>query len=390
MIKNKKLWIIIGAFILIAVLVSGFVLMQPTAQDILVKALDSTEYITDGHAIVTFKIDSIEKDATGKVEVWAYHEDGSPGGFRMEVLESSEEKAQGAVVVSDGDTLWAYSPTEGKVFVGTPEEARAMMEENDFFADQFNGMPHDFEGENKDGQHEHPETPEEAVEQLEQYFNIGKSGTATIAGEITNQLRLEPIADQMPDEYAAVGGFINLWISQDNAVPLQFEFTGSSVGEMSVEVLEYEINTGVSDSLFTFVVPDGVEVVTFADLEPQSLTFDEANEAAGFNFLTPEEAPNGATLVDILEVRGALVQRYTLPEGGSFTIAQGKFDSESDPNPSSSAEGQAVEVRGTTGLLLVSEDGNQVLLTWTEGDLFYSVAGDLTAEQAISIAESLQ
>jgi hypothetical protein len=40
--------------------------------------------------------------------------------------------------------------------------------------------------------------------------------------------------------------------------------------------------------------------------------------------------------------------------------------------------------------MFAAEDGNQVLLAWTEGDLFYSVAGDLTADIALMIAESLQ
>jgi hypothetical protein len=31
-----------------------------------------------------------------------------------------------------------------------------------------------------------------------------------------------------------------------------------------------------------------------------------------------------------------------------------------------------------------------VLLTWTEGNLFFSVAGDLSPEDALLIAESLQ
>jgi hypothetical protein len=31
-----------------------------------------------------------------------------------------------------------------------------------------------------------------------------------------------------------------------------------------------------------------------------------------------------------------------------------------------------------------------VLLIWAEGDLFYSIAGDLTTDQALTIAESLQ
>lgn len=385
MFRNKNLWIIVGGVLLIAALISGFVLMQPSAQNMLVNTLESAKTITDGHAIVAFEVDSLEKDASGKVEVWAYREEEKPGGFRMEVLESSEAKAQGAVIVSDGETLWAYSPSENKVFVGTPEEARALMEENDFFAGRFGEMPQHLEGEQ-----EHPENAQEAVQQLEEYFNIGKSGTQTIAGETANQLKLEPIPDQMPGEYIAVGGFINLWISEENNVPLAFEFTGSSIGEVSITVLEYEINSGVDNALFTFTVPESAELVTFADLEPQSLTLAEAGELAEFQFLTPTETPTGATLVDILEVRGALVQRYTLLEGGSFTIAQGLIEQDFDQSGSPSSESQPIEVRGTTGYLLEAEDGSQVLLTWTEGSLFYSVAGDLSAEQALGVAESLQ
>ena len=145
----------------------------------------------------------------------------------------------------------------------------------------------------------------------------------------------------------------------------------------------------MDEGLFTFEVPDGVKVVTFADLEPQSLTLEQAAESAEFAFLTPAETPDGATLVDILEVRGAIVQRYTLPAGGSFTIAQG-IASEDAEIHTPATESQSVEVRGTTGSMMVSEDGAQVLLTWTEGDLFFSVAGDLTPEQALNIAESLQ
>jgi len=94
--------------------------------------------------------------------------------------------------------------------------------------------------------------------------------------------------------------------------------------------------------------------------------------------------------VDILEVRGAIIQRYTLPEGGSFTISQGIFSETSDEVRTPSTESQSVEVRGTTGQLFEAENGSQVMLTWTEGGLFYSVAGDLTPEQALSMAESLQ
>ena len=390
MSRKKNLWIFIGSVIFVAALISGFVLTQTSAGDILVGALETAKTITDGHAVVAIEVDSIDKDASGTIEVWAYRNEDGPGAFRVEVLESSEEKSRGAVIVSDGETLWAYSPGENKVFVGTPEEAQAMLEDNEFLAGEFGDYSHGLEGKPKDGEYEHPENAEQAVQKLQEYFNIGKSGSDVVAGETANQLKLEPIPDQMPGEYAAVGGFINLWIGQESSIPLAMEFTGSSLGDFSVTVLEYEINAGVENTLFTFEVPEDAELVTFADLEPQSLTLEEAGETAEFEFLTPTETPPGATLVDILEVRGTLVQHYTLPEGGSFTVTQGILEQNSDQSRTPSSDSQPVEVRGTTGQLFEAEDGNQVLLIWTDGDLSYSVAGDLTPEQALTIAASLQ
>lgn len=381
--RKRNPWVFIGIMILVTALVSGFLLMQPSAEDILVQTLETVKSITDGHAVVAIDVDTIEQDASGTVEVWARRGEDGLGAFRMEVLDASEEKVQGAMIVSDGETLWAYFPSENKVFVGTPEEARAMMEENEFMDGDFGQFP---EG----GEHEHPENAEEAVKKLLEYFNVGKSGSEMIVGETTNLLKLEPIPEQMPSEFTAVGGFINLWIGQDSNLPLAVAYAGGSFGEYSATVLELEVNAGVDEAFFTFEIPVGVEVVTFADLEPQSLTLEEAGEFAEFEFLTPAETPPGATLVDILEVRATLVQRYTLPGGGSFTIAQGISGEYSDEARTPSTESQSIEVRGATGQIFEDEDGGKVLLIWTEGDLTYSVAGDLTPEQALTIAESLQ
>ena len=150
--RKRNLWIFIGVVILAAALVSGFILMQPSAQDILVQTLETAKTITDGHAIVAVDVDTIEKDASGTIEIWAVRgeEDGDKhqlGAFRVEVLEANEEKAQGAVIVSDGETLWAYSPSENKVFVGTPEEAQAMMAENEYMSAEFGDFHDGHEGE---------------------------------------------------------------------------------------------------------------------------------------------------------------------------------------------------------------------------------------------------
>jgi hypothetical protein len=164
------------------------------------------------------------------------------------------------------------------------------------------------------------------------------------------------------------------------------EFSGSSFGEGKITFTDLEINSGVDEALFTFEPPADAVIVTIADLKPQSTTLSDAAASAEFDLLTPSETPDGATLVDVLDVKGAIVQRYTLPDGGSFSIAQGSSEEYSKPS-----EGmESVEVRGVTGSLLVAEDETKVLLTWTDGDIFYSVAGVLTADQALMIAESLQ
>ena len=373
--KKRYVWSIVGIAILLSVLVSGFILMQPSAEDILVQTLETTKSINDAHAVVEVNVDTVEKDGTATIEIWGRRGDDGPGAFRLEVLETSDEEAAGAVAVSDGETLWVYAPSKGKVFVGTLEEAKSLMAEKQLEI-----------GEIEKGDIEHPETAEEAVQKLLEYFTVDKQGSDEIAGESATHLKLVPLPEQMPSEYAAVGGFVNLWIDQSRNVPLAVEYTGGSLGEVRTTVLELEINSGVDKALFSFEIPSDVEVVPFADLAPESISLEEAASTAEFELLTPSETPQGATLVDILDVRGTIVQRYALPEGGSFTVAQGI----SDEAPQPPTTEQTVEVRGVNGALYVAEDGSQVLLVWAESELINTIAGDLTAEQALMIAESLK
>jgi outer membrane lipoprotein-sorting protein len=373
--NKRRVGILIAVVLLLSALATGFVLAQSSAEDLLVLTLETLETIENGHAIVAVDVDSIEFQGSTTVEVWGRHDQDGVGAFRIEVLDSSEERAAGALVVSDGETLWAYAPSEDKVFVATAEEVLALMAERE-------PLSHDLEK----ADFEHPETAQEAVQKLLEYVTAEKSGAEQIAGESAHVLKLEPIPEQMPSEYAAVGGLITLWIDQDRNLPLAAAYTGGSMGTASVTALELEINTGVEDALFSFEIPLDAEVVNLADLQAQSLSLEEAADAADFALLTPAETPEGATLVDVLEMRGSIVQRFTLPDGGSFTVAQGVADETTRP----STEERSVQVRGVSGTLFADKDGNRVLLVWSEGGLFYSVAGDLTSNQALTIAESLE
>jgi outer membrane lipoprotein-sorting protein len=373
--KKRNIWIVGGAVLLLVILVSAFVIMQPTAKDILIQTIETAKTIENGHAVVNINVDSPEEKASATVEVWGVHAEDGPGAFRMEVLETDKADAVGAVIVSDGETVWAYSPAKNTVFTGTVEEAKAAMQEKQPMSDKFDMQEFD-----------HPESAEEAVNKLLEYFEVSRTGTETVGNANAYQLELKPIPEQMPAEYTAVGGLLNLWIDQSRSVPMALSYTGGAMGEVSITAQELEINQGVDETLFTFDIPDSAKVVGFADMKPESLSLDEAAASAEFDFLTPDVVPAGATLVDVLDVKGMLVQQYTLTDGGSFSIAQGKANEEMKP----STEEQTVEVRGGAGSLFTSEENDKVLLTWTEGEVSFYVAGNLTSEQALAIAESLK
>ena len=373
--KKRNIWLVTVVVALLAALVSAFVMMQPTAKDILTQTLETSKTIENGHAVVNINVDSPEEKASATVEVWGVHAEDGPGAFRLEVLETDKQEAVGMVVVSDGETVWAYSPAKNTVFTGTADEAKAAMEEKQPMSKEFDKEEFD-----------HPETAEEAVDKLLEKFEASRTGTEMIADANAYQLELKPVPEQMSAEYTAVGGLINLWIDQNRSVPVAMAYTGGAMGEVRITALEMEVNQGVESALFTFEIPDGAKVVGFADMKPESISLDEAVASAEFDILTPDVVPAGATLVDVLNAKGMIVQQYTLPESGSFSIAQGQLEE----TKKSSNEEQAMEVRGVAGSLFSSEDGSKVALSWTEGEVTFYVAGNITAEQALEIAESLK
>ena len=124
--SKRNLWMFSGIVILVAALVSGFVLMQSSAEDILVQTIETAKTITDGHAVVAITVNTLEQDTNGTLEVWAIRGEDGPGAFRVEVLESNDEKAMDAVIVSDGETLWDNSPSENNVLWAPPKKPRPL------------------------------------------------------------------------------------------------------------------------------------------------------------------------------------------------------------------------------------------------------------------------
>ncbi|MCP4423032.1 MAG: DUF4367 domain-containing protein [Chloroflexi bacterium] len=364
--------------------------LQPSAADLLIQSIETLQTVSDGHAVIEFEADTPEQSGSGAVEVWGMLDAGPNGepAFRVEVLETSLEMGAGVTAVGDGVNFWLYNPDENIVLTGTYEETATMLMERYANADFEGKMPHGFEGEFDPEEMAHPETPEEAVAKLLEYFDAERVGLTSgdVAGVGAYQVRLIPIPEQMPEEVRAAGGLINVWIAAESKAPLAAEYTGGNFGSGRVEATFLEFNQGVDESVFTFDIPDGAEVMTLADLEAIiEEHMAEAQTDPDFDALVPQELPADARLVDIKEMRGVMVQEYARPDGRSFTVAQGR------PGFDYAPEGQAetVAVRGVDGQLY-NEDGVRTLLIWTEGDFQFWIGGDLTADEALAIAESLR
>jgi hypothetical protein len=300
------------------------------------------------------------------------------------VLTADEADLIGTIAVSDGTQFWVWNPAQNVVLTGQFEELYARIAEE--MAGQEFDHEGDFDHEGEFDEADIPETPEEAVAKLLEYFTAERAGSDMIGDTAVNSIRLIPIPEQMPEEVRAAGGLLNVWLRESDSAPVGIAYTGSALGSGMARATFLEINQGVADDVFTFTIPEGATVINAADLElPDKDALEEAAAVEpDFDLLAPTSLPDEATLRETTNVRGAIVERYGLPDGRSFTIAQGR----TSVNLAPAEGGEGVTVRGVAGMVY-TEDG-RTLLNWSEGDIQYWIGGDLTGEEALAIAESLQ
>ena len=265
MTRSRKLFLPIGALLAVVALAAVVMMVRASADDLLHQSARLLADATTGHAILSFEFEAPEKSGSGTVEVWA-QKDAGPNGepaFQVEILEADAEYADavGSVAVSDGTQVWIYRNDTNTVYVGTVAELKERMKEG--HSEELTG--HDLPDYDEE---EMPQTPEEAVERLLQYFTAERMGTMDINSMAANQLRLVPIPEQMPDEFRANGGLLDVWLRTDDNAPLGVEFSGAAVGSGKIIASEIELNQELDPALFTFTIEEGVEVVQLADLEP--------------------------------------------------------------------------------------------------------------------------
>jgi hypothetical protein len=181
------------------------------------------------------------------------------------------------------------------------------------------------------------------------------------------------------------GSQATLWVDQERWVVLQAHFSGGIAGEGQMRVRSFEINTGLADDRFQFEVPAGAKVTKAEDKQPKHLTLDEARTQADFALLVPTYVPEGATLIDVLTVEEAFILHYD-DSLTSFSVIQGLSEGVREAPPGQKTE---ATVRGQKANLITDGLGNN-FLTWVEDGVTITIAGRISQDEILKVAESLQ
>jgi predicted Fe-Mo cluster-binding NifX family protein len=77
-------------------------------------------------------------------------------------------------------------------------------------------------------------------------------------------------------------------------------------------------------------------------------------------------------------------------EAGSVSVVQSNEEVGRDREPPAGSDVREVQVGEATGTLITGADGQGSLLRWEEGGIRYVVAGTLSGDEALKVAEGLE
>ena len=353
---KQRIWIAVSLCLLLSLALAGC--GKPmTAEEIVAKIQETVESTKDAHALVAVDVNAQGLLMSATAEVW----EKSPDKVRAVVLDASQSDLVGTTVVSDGQQAWYYEPSRNRVLVGAAGDMDTPLPQ-----ELLSGL-------------------QEIVQAVLATSDVELVGEEEVAGLPAYKLTASPKEEAAPGVFPG-NGTATLWVDKERWIVLKATYEAGSFGQGTMEVRSFELNPGLSEDLFTFVVPEGAAVVDAGAQEPVPMTLAEAQAAAGFRLLEPTYVPAGATLVEVLKAGDSFVLRYDHSTQIAFTVVQGP---ELAGLPSL-GQSQDVTVRGQSATVFTDEAGGNTFLYWTENGVTVTVAGHISLAEALQVAESLE
>jgi outer membrane lipoprotein-sorting protein len=353
---KKKRWIALSLLLALVVVLAGCG-KEITAEEIVAKMQETVDSTQDAHAIVVADVNAQGIQLSAKAELWEQ----MPNKVRAEVLEASQPSLVGTMLVSDGVNGWFYEPARDQVTVGAAEELDTPLPQQVLAGLQ------------------------QVIQEVLNASDVALVGEETVAGQDAYILEATPKEDATQQLFPG-NGTATIWVDKDQWIVLKATYQAGAFGQGSMEVQSFELNPGLSADLFVFDVPEGTKVVDLEAQQAVPLTLDEAREQAGFPLLVPSYVPADATLIEVFRADQAFVLRYDHSPDVSFTVFQGP----EELGPPSFGQTQALTVRGHDATAITDEDGGNTFLYWTENDITVTIAGRISLEEALRVAESLE
>jgi outer membrane lipoprotein-sorting protein len=339
-------------------------------QELLTKAGQNLRTAKTLHAIFDITIVGTAVNGTISTEVWNV----SPDKSRTVVLQSTiKQFSTGSITVSNGKQVWQYDHAKKVVYTGQVSNNT--------------GTP----------------TAGTGRDQTQFIMNIVQSvfthsnatlvsSSASINGHDAYDIQVTSPASAQSSSTGSGSGNFNyngdVYIDKASMLPLQVKLTIQGFGQVTLGLPTLVLNQPVDNSLFIFVPPTGVQVLPFPKTttsDTGAITLEQAQQQAGYHLLSIPSSHTEYQLqgVDALGAPGNQIFTLNFAKGNTtFAISEGKSLANLP------VSGQQVSVRGTTATL--SSSGNTITLTWTEKGVGMQIAGNVSKDELLTIANLLK
>lgn len=364
MITTKEFGsILVLAFITVALFASGCTEKNLSAEQIATQMMDK-ENSTQDYSY-TMHMTSYIGGQTKEIESKIIFK--KPNMIKSIATESGKENQ--TMSVSDGQSLWSYTPDTNTVTIMKLPKVKASEPKKDDYIN--------------------------AVSEFLNDTNVTLLGVEKIDGRTT--YLLEAIPKDKDGDYELIYK-TKIWVDQETWMPLRYEtYNGDGNRTMKFEARDLKVNTGVPDSEFKFEIPEGAKIVDMGEIKPpENLSLEEARKKASFKILTPEYLPEG------YEFSSAMIYNNSKfsPESQTsetveltYTKDKAIIDLTETVSKNQSSDdaimdkSEDIKINGIEGKYVSM--GKMKFLRWKLGDVNLNLCASLEKDEMLKIAESI-
>jgi outer membrane lipoprotein-sorting protein len=344
--------------------------VPPRGQQLLDAMGQKLKTATTLHGIFNLTITGQAANGAANTEIW----NAAPNKYRTVVLQSSLPQVEtGSITVSDGKQIWQYDPAKKVVYNGPMPTAPASTP---------------------------TEGPARGVASGQSQFLLRlvqtvltqsdaslSPATTTVNGHSVYDVHVTPQSSASDNGLGNFNYAGEVYIDKTTQLPVEINLDIQSVGKVLLDLPSLALNQPIPANTFTFVVPDGVKVLPLPQgtADTGAISLAQAEQQAGYHLLSIPGSQSDYLLQSVTALGAPGNQIYTLnyTKGNlNFTIAEGKPLANLP-----TIAGQQINLRGTTAVL--SSENGGVTLAWTEKGVGIRITGNLSNDQAMSIASML-